>query len=68
MPTKKNLCLGDLNEILKNNIIYDLVLWRKIQHLSDIRNLCSHKKDREPTKAEVEELMTGVKMIIKTVA
>lgn len=37
-----------------------------IQHLGDIRNLCDHNKDREPTKEEVEELINGIDQIIKT--
>jgi len=40
--------------------------WRFIQHLSDLRNLCDHNKDREPTKDEVNELIVGVTKITKT--
>ncbi len=65
--TKKNLTISDMNDALKNNNIYDIPTWRKIQYLGDVRNLCSHKKDREPTEAEVKELISGVNEIIKTV-
>lgn len=36
-------------------------------NLGDIRNLCDHNKDRDPKKEEVEDLISGVEAIIKTV-
>lgn len=65
--SKKNPTVSDMNEPLKNNNIYDIPTWRKIQYLADIRNLCSHKKEREPTEGEVKELISGVNEIIKKV-
>ncbi len=65
--SKKNPTISDMNEPLKGNNVYDLAIYRKIQYLGDIRNLCSHKKDREPTEAEVRELISGVNEIIKTI-
>jgi hypothetical protein len=65
--TKKNPSISDLNDNLKSSGVYDTPTWRKIQHLGDIRNLCDHNKDREPKKEEVDELITGVEAIIKTV-
>lgn len=38
-----------------------------ISRLGDLRNLCDHSKDREPTKEEVAELIAGVEKIMKTV-
>jgi hypothetical protein len=64
---KKNPTLSDFNEVLKNNNIYDTSVWRKISYLSDIRNMCAHKKDTEPKKAQVEELITGVHWVTKNV-
>jgi hypothetical protein len=46
---KKNPTIADLNEPLKAASVIDIPTWRKISFLADIRNLCSHKKDREPT-------------------
>ncbi len=63
---KKSPTIADFNDVLKDNI-YDIVEWRKIQHLGDIRNLCDHNKDREPTKEEVEELISGTDRVIKTI-
>lgn len=62
---KKNPHISDYNDILKNGII-DTPNWRFIQRLADIRNLCVHKKDREPTKDEVDELIKGTEKLIKT--
>ena len=38
-----------------------------IQRLADIRNLCTHPKDREPTKEEVDELISEAERITKTI-
>ena len=65
--TKKNPTISDFNDKLKTSEIYDTPVWRKIQHLGDIRNLCDHNKDREPTKEDVQELVDGVDKLIKTV-
>ncbi|MYC75935.1 hypothetical protein F4X10_09245 [Candidatus Poribacteria bacterium] len=64
---KKSPTIADLNDPLKNKGVYDNPTWRKIQLLADIRNLCSHKKEREPTNDEVVELISGVNWIIKSV-
>jgi hypothetical protein len=64
---KKNPSVADLNDPLKANNVYDLITWRKIQHLADIRNYCDHKKEREPTEEEVTDLITGTDRIIKTI-
>lgn len=64
---KANPSISELNQLLKDNDIIDTPVWRFIQHLGDIRNLCDHNKDREPTKAEVAEFITGVEKITKTV-
>jgi len=64
---KKHLALNDYNELLKENSIVDIPTWRQIQRLGDIRNLCDHSKDREPTNDEVMELIDGVNKITKTI-
>jgi hypothetical protein len=48
--TKKNLTISDLNDGLRNGTVYDVPTWRFIQRLGDIRNLCGHAGDRDPTK------------------
>jgi hypothetical protein len=64
---KKTPTISDFNDILKDAGVYDVPTWRLIQRLGDIRNLCGHNKDREPTKEEVNELIDGVKKITKTI-
>jgi hypothetical protein len=64
---KKSPTIADLNDPLKNKGVYDNPTWRKIQYLADIRNLCSHKKDQEPTNDEVVELISGVNWVIKSI-
>ena len=63
---KKNPTISDFNDLLKNGEVLDVPSWRQIQRLSDIRNLCDHNKDREPTKEEVLELIDGVEKFTKT--
>lgn len=63
---KKHPTISDYNDLLKNGGVLDVPSWRKIQRLADIRNLCDHNKDREPTKEEVEELVDGVEKFTKT--
>jgi hypothetical protein len=64
---KKNPTIAELNDPLKDANVYDTPTWRKIQFLADIRNLCSHNKDKEPSKEQVDELIDGVNLIIKTI-
>lgn len=65
--TKSHPSISELNNILKSSEVYDTPTWRKIQYLGDIRNLCDHNKEKEPTKEEVAELISGVDAIVKTV-
>lgn len=64
--TKNSPTIGDLNDALKQANVIDIVQWRFIQHLADIRNLCDHNKKLEPTHDQVEDLITGVSKILKT--
>jgi hypothetical protein len=65
--TKKNPTIADLNDPLKSAEVIDLPTWRKISYFADLRNLCSHRKDVEPTKAQVEELIQGAEWLTKNV-
>ncbi len=46
---KKSPTFADLNNALKENEVIEIVKWRYIQHLADIRNLCTHDKKVEPS-------------------
>lgn len=63
---KKNPTISDYNDLLKKNDLIDVPKWRFIQRLGDLRNLCGHKKEREPTEAEITELIDGVDKTTKT--
>jgi hypothetical protein len=64
--TKKAPGISDLNDLLKAANVLDVPQWRFIQHLGDIRNLCDHSKATEPTASQVDDLITGVAKITKT--
>ena len=62
---KKNPAISDLKDPLKNAGVFDIPTWRKVGYFADIRNICSHKKDTEPTKEQVTELIDGANWLIK---
>lgn len=63
----KNPTIAILNDTLKKENVYEVPEWRFIQRLGDLRNLCDHNKEREPTKDEVTELIDGVAKLTKTI-
>jgi hypothetical protein len=65
---KKNPTIADLNDALKSSSAIDTPTWRKIAFLGDLRNLCSHRKDVEPTKEQIEELIQGAEWLTKNVS
>ena len=64
---KKSPTISEFNEELKNATVIDMPTWRHIQMLGDLRNICCHNKEKEPTKEQANALLTGVKKIIGTV-
>lgn len=64
---KADPSIADFDQLLKEASVIDTSSWRFIQHLADIRNLCDHGKDREPTREDVLELVEGVGKVLKTV-
>jgi len=63
---KKNPTISYYNDALKKKEVIDVPDWRLVQRLGDLRNLCAHKKKREPTESEVAELIDGTDKVIKT--
>lgn len=64
---KKNPGISDLSQLLRNEDVTTVPQWRFIQHLADIRNLCDHAKGKEPTKDEIDDLVTGTEKVLKTI-
>lgn len=65
---KKNPGISDLNELLKSAGVIDVPTWRHISMLGDIRNLCDHNKQKEPTEQQVVDLIDGTDKVLKTIA
>ncbi len=65
---KKDPTIADLNDPLRAAAAYDVAAWRKIQYLADLGNLCSHQKTVDPTKEQVDELLSGVNWAVKSLA
>ena len=63
----RNPQISHLNDALKDANVIEIPEWRSIQHLGDLRNLCSHDKETEPTAAQVEDLLAGVAKVTKTI-
>jgi len=66
--TKKNPGINDLNQLLKDSGVIDVPQWRHIALLGDIRNLCDHNKQKEPTEGQVSDLIEGTDKVLKTIA
>ncbi len=64
---KKEPTISDLSNPLKEKGVYGIPVWRKIQYLADVRNICSHQKAADPTEEQVTELIEGINAIIKSV-
>ena len=65
---KKDPSIGTLNDLLKDEGVVDLTAWKEMQYLGQLRNLCDHDKEREPTKDEVVTLINGVEKYTKTLS
>lgn len=65
--TKPKPTINDYNQSLKDKKVIEIDIWRFIQRLGDLRNLCDHDKKVEPTKEQIEELIVGVEKITKTI-
>lgn len=64
---KKKPTISDYNDLLKKDGVIETPNWRFIQHLGDLRNLCDHDKEIEPTKEQIIGLIEGVEKVTKTI-
>jgi hypothetical protein len=65
---KEETTIRDLNDPLKLGKVYDFATWRKIQQLGDLYHLCSQQRNHDPTLEQIEDLLVGVRSIIKSVS
>lgn len=65
---KKDPGINNLNQILRDSGAIDIPQWRHITFLGDIRNICDHNKQREPTVEQVTDLIDGTDKVLKTIA
>jgi hypothetical protein len=63
---RRKAVLSSINDALKDADVYDIPAWRRVQFLTDIRNLCAHKSERDPSTDEVRTLIDDVDKIVKT--
>lgn len=63
---KNELSISNLNDILKKAEVIEISVWRNIQYLGDIRNLCDHDKKNDPTQEQIDDLINGTMKIMKT--
>lgn len=61
-PPKK-VTIAILNDRLKDNSVYDVAQWRKVQWMGDVRNKCDHAGN-EPDASEVADLVTEVRKFV----
>ena len=64
---KRNPQISDLNDAIKGADVIDIPQWRSIQQLGDLRNLCAHDKESEPTSDQINDLLAGVAKVTKTI-
>lgn len=64
VSAKKNPTISDFNDLLKENEIIDLAQWRLHQYLADIRNICGHARGVDPTKEQIESLVSEVARVV----
>lgn len=64
--SKKDPTINDYNDCLKANNVIQVDVFRHIQYLGDLRNLCDHSKSSDPTLDNVTTLIDGVEKLIKT--
>ena len=64
---RKHPGISALNDALKDSHVIDTSQWRFIGMLADIRNVCDHNKDIEPTGNKVNDLIDGADKVVRTV-
>lgn len=56
----KTAGISKLNDILRDAGVYDVVQWRKVQWMGDVRNACDHAGSSEPAKEDIQDLIKEI--------
>lgn len=67
VSVQRNPTISEFAAALKSAKILDLTTWKLVDYLGGLRNLCCHNKGRDTTKAEVQDLISGVERFSKTI-
>lgn len=67
LTMRKKATRANLNDALREAAAYDVVMWRRLQALAEVRNLCAHKSDRGSATEEVRRLIDEVADVVHTV-
>jgi hypothetical protein len=65
---RKKHSISTLNDALRDGGIIDVPVWRTVQSLADIRNLCDHRRERDPTPKEVSRLVDTTRQLLAEIA
>ncbi|MBT2560181.1 hypothetical protein J7E50_02960 [Pedobacter sp. ISL-68] len=63
---KRNPSIGDLNDLLKKQEVYDFYTWRFVQGMGDFIKNCYSVKKGEPHQEDLADLLAGVDKVIKS--
>ena len=64
---KRNPGISDFLEPLKREGVIAQPQWRNLQRLADIRNICCHATGREPTKDDIDVLVSETEKVLKEI-
>ena len=59
--------ISKLNEKLKNEGVYDVAQWRKVQWMGDVRNKCDHAGTDDPRPQDIADLIAETRKFISLV-
>lgn len=66
-PTRKNMMISDYNELFHKAELYPVSVYRQVQHIAEIRDLCVKNKKTAPSAEQVSDMLDATHKIIKTV-
>jgi hypothetical protein len=65
--TRKTMALKDYNELFSKAGIYEFGVYRQVQYLAEMRDLCIKNKKTAPSTEQVDDMIVATHKIIKSV-